>query len=77
MPMSSKTRSCVNKQRNKNNRTRRNIDKQRSKSNKTMKGFDDQRNKNILRNVNMDTNYLLDLLPSLLTLPLGIESQVF
>ncbi len=54
----------------------RNIDKQMSKNNKTKKNLDDQRSKNILRNVNMDTIYLLDLLPSLLTLPLGIKSQV-
>jgi hypothetical protein len=46
------------------------------KNNKTKKGLDDQRSKNILGNVNMDTNYLLDLLPSLLTLPLGIKPQV-
>jgi hypothetical protein len=59
MPMSSKTRWGVNKQRSKNNKTRRNIDKQRSKSNKTRKGFDGQ-SKNILGNINMDTNYLLD-----------------
>jgi hypothetical protein len=76
VPMSSKTRWGVNKQRTKNNKTMRNINKQMSKNNKTKKNLDDQRSKNILGNVNMDTNYLLDLLPSLLTSSLGIKSQV-